>query len=160
MARLPCPWDSPGKNTGVGRNSLLQGIFLTQRLNPCLLCLLHWQARSLPTAPPGKPRGLGSDVLRFSTALQSIQGGRFWSLIRLPHCVTPAACLPSLDHGGLHEEQFNPHPPDRLHILRTQQKPPNHGELGCGELCVSLLHLHICKELHSLPTRGMSPQVT
>ena len=26
-ARLPCPWDSPGKNTGVGSHSLLQGIF-------------------------------------------------------------------------------------------------------------------------------------
>ena len=28
-ARLLCPWDSPGKNTGVGCHSLLQGIFLT-----------------------------------------------------------------------------------------------------------------------------------
>ena len=35
--RLLCPWDSPGKNTGVGSHSLLQGIFLTQRLNPGLL---------------------------------------------------------------------------------------------------------------------------
>ena len=30
---LLCPWDSPGKNTGVGSLSLLQGIFLTQRSN-------------------------------------------------------------------------------------------------------------------------------
>ena len=29
-ARLLCPWDSPGKNTGVGCHFLLQGIFLTQ----------------------------------------------------------------------------------------------------------------------------------
>ena len=36
-ARLLCPWDSPGKNTGVGYHSLLQGIFLTQGSNPCLL---------------------------------------------------------------------------------------------------------------------------
>ena len=34
----PCPWDFPGKNTGVGCSFLLQGIFLTQRLN---LGLLH-----------------------------------------------------------------------------------------------------------------------
>ena len=33
--------DSPGKNTGVGGHSLLQGIFLTQESNSCLLCLLH-----------------------------------------------------------------------------------------------------------------------
>ena len=31
-----CPWDSPGKNTGVGCHSLLQGIFLSQGLNPLM----------------------------------------------------------------------------------------------------------------------------
>ena len=36
-ARLLCPWDFPGRNTGVGCYFLLQGIFLTQRLNPCFL---------------------------------------------------------------------------------------------------------------------------
>ena len=54
-ARLLCSWDSPGKYTEVGCHSLLQGIFLTQESSPHLLCLLHWQANSLPTAPPGKP---------------------------------------------------------------------------------------------------------
>ena len=34
-------WDSPGKNTGVGSHSLLQGVFPTQELKPCLSCLLH-----------------------------------------------------------------------------------------------------------------------
>ena len=47
-ARLLCPWGSPGKNTGLGFHALLQGIFLTQKSNPCLLHLLHWQADSLP----------------------------------------------------------------------------------------------------------------
>ena len=46
--RLLCPWDSPGKNTGVGGHSLLQGIFPTQGSNPSLLHLLLWQADSLP----------------------------------------------------------------------------------------------------------------
>ena len=36
-ARLLCPWDSPGKNTGVGCHSLLQGIFPTQGSNQGLL---------------------------------------------------------------------------------------------------------------------------
>ena len=49
-----CPWDSPGKNFGVGCHALLQGIFPTQGSNSCLL---HWQAGSLPLAPPGKPKG-------------------------------------------------------------------------------------------------------
>ena len=30
----PCPWDSPGQNTGVGSLSILQGIFPIQRSNP------------------------------------------------------------------------------------------------------------------------------
>ena len=30
---LLCPWNSPGKNTGVGSHSLLQGVFPTQGLN-------------------------------------------------------------------------------------------------------------------------------
>ena len=47
-ARLLCPCNSPGKNTGVGCYSLLQGIFLTQGSIPDLLhcrkilyCLSH-----------------------------------------------------------------------------------------------------------------------
>ena len=31
--RFLCPWDPPGKNTGVGCHFLLQGIFLTQGQN-------------------------------------------------------------------------------------------------------------------------------
>ena len=36
-ARLLCPWNSPGKNTGVGCHTLIQGIFPIQGLNPCIL---------------------------------------------------------------------------------------------------------------------------
>ena len=35
--RLLCPWNSPGKNTGVGCHSFLQAIFLTQGSNMGLL---------------------------------------------------------------------------------------------------------------------------
>ena len=52
-ARLLCPWDSPGKNTGVGCYALLQGIFLTQGSNSHLLGRLHWQMGSLPLVPLG-----------------------------------------------------------------------------------------------------------
>ena len=55
-----CPWDSPGKNTGVGCHAILQGIFPTQRLNPSLSSLLHWEGSSLPLAPSGKPTSLAS----------------------------------------------------------------------------------------------------
>ena len=48
--RLLCPWVFPGKNAGVSCHFLLQGIFLTQRPNPCLL---HWQMASLPLSHQG-----------------------------------------------------------------------------------------------------------
>ena len=59
-ARLLCPWNSPSKNTGVGSYSLLQGIFLTQGLNPglprcrqicCCLSLLYVDSFSPLTCP-------------------------------------------------------------------------------------------------------------
>ena len=53
--RLLCPWDSPGKNTGVGCHAFLQGIFPTRGSDPRLVHPLHWQTGSLPPAPPGKP---------------------------------------------------------------------------------------------------------
>ena len=52
-ARLLCPWNSPGKNTGEGCQFLLQRVFWIQGLNPHLLCLLQWQAGSLPLHPLG-----------------------------------------------------------------------------------------------------------
>ena len=53
--QAPLSMGSFRQDTVVGHHALLQGIFPTQGLNPHLLCLLHWQAGSLPLAPPGKP---------------------------------------------------------------------------------------------------------
>ena len=51
--RILCPWESPGKNTGVGCHALLQGIFPTQGSNPdlphCRWILYH-------LSPQGSPR--------------------------------------------------------------------------------------------------------
>ena len=53
--RLFCPWDFPGKDTGVGSHFLFQGIFPTQGLNPqavqfsCRQVLYHrltWEAKT------------------------------------------------------------------------------------------------------------------
>ena len=57
--RLLYPWDFPGRNTGVGSHSLLQGIFPTQgsnlglpRCRQILYCLRHQRspARLLPVS--------------------------------------------------------------------------------------------------------------
>ena len=42
-SRLPCPWNSPGKNTGVGYYAFLQGILPTQGSNLGLMCLLYYR---------------------------------------------------------------------------------------------------------------------
>ena len=47
--QAPLSMASPGKNTGLGSPSLLQGIFPTQDLSQ------EPQADSLPSEPPGKP---------------------------------------------------------------------------------------------------------
>ena len=54
-ARLLCPWNSPGQNTGVGCHFLLQRVFLTQGSNPGLECckqiLYHLSYQGSPLAP-------------------------------------------------------------------------------------------------------------
>ena len=54
-ARPLCPWDSPGKNTGVG-SVLSYREPSPPRDQTCIayVCLLRWQAGSLPLVPPGK----------------------------------------------------------------------------------------------------------
>ena len=65
--RVLCPWDSPGKNTVVGCHFFLHGIFPTLGSNVHLLCLLHWQAGSLPLCHLGSP-----DVTN------TLHLGRYW----------------------------------------------------------------------------------
>ena len=77
--RRLCPWNSPGKNTGVGNHSLLQGIFPTQGSNPgLLLCrqilqrlshqrgpwLLEWAAYPSPGDLPDPEIELGFPALQ------------------------------------------------------------------------------------------------
>ena len=52
--RLLCPWDLPGRNTGVGCHFLLQETFPTQGLN---LPLLQLQADSFPLSHLGSSGG-------------------------------------------------------------------------------------------------------
>ena len=52
-SRLLCPWDFPGKDTGVGCYFLLQGIFPTQGSNAGLL---HCRQILYPLSYKGSPR--------------------------------------------------------------------------------------------------------
>ena len=69
------PWNSPGKNTGVGHHSLLQGIFPTQGSNLGLLhcrwifyCLSHHELNFIlqmewrPSKISSQPVSIGSRI--------------------------------------------------------------------------------------------------
>ena len=66
-----CPWDSPGKNTGMGCFALLQGIFPTPWIKPLFLTSLGLAAGSLPLVPPRKPRWVYSAAA--AAAAKSLQ---------------------------------------------------------------------------------------
>ena len=103
LARLLCPWDSPGKNTGVGCHALFQGIFPIQGSNPCLLCLLLWQAGSLPLASSGKPwwpthliTKHSDMLLSFTAPFESLFSTK---LLTFPHSALLSSPLSFLSHA-------------------------------------------------------------
>ena len=78
--RLPCPWDSPGKNTGVGCHFLLQCMKVKSESEVTQSCLTLSDPMdcSLPGSSvhgifPGKSTGVGCHCLlhQFSSAAQS-----------------------------------------------------------------------------------------
>ena len=84
-SRLCCPWNFPSKNTGASRYCLLQGIFLTQGLNPCLLRLQHWEAGSLPLSYLGSPL---KTIQWFSTGWHLAMTGDFFVCVTTEHSAT------------------------------------------------------------------------
>ena len=60
-ARLLCPWDSPGQNTGMGSHALLQGIFRTRGSNPSLLHCRRILYRLSHQGSPGDARIKGGE---------------------------------------------------------------------------------------------------
>ena len=74
-ASLPHPWEFPGKNTGVGCHSLLQGIFPNPGIKPWSPAL---QADSLLSEPLGKTSHVGGQVIlgRYTTTTKQ------WPLCR------------------------------------------------------------------------------
>ena len=52
---LLCPWDSPGKDSGVGCHGLFQGNLPDLGIEPASPVSPALQADALPTEPTGKP---------------------------------------------------------------------------------------------------------
>ena len=89
---LYSPWNSPGQNTGVGSLSLLQGIFLTQGLNPglphCRWILYQLSHKGSPKILEwiAYPFSSGSSRPRDRTRVSCIAGGLFtnWAIREVP----------------------------------------------------------------------------
>ena len=62
-ARLLCPWDFPGKSTGVGRHFLLEGIFPNQGLK--IISIVSWIG-FFTTVPPGSRWWINRNLLYYS----------------------------------------------------------------------------------------------
>ena len=108
--RLLCPWDFPGKNTGVGCYFLLQGIFPTQGSNPCLLHLLHWQVDTLPLSHLGSPT-ITPWFIKLEEMFQITCSSRQEALVELPrtlgYCWGPAPVDPENSKGRRHRRSGN-----------------------------------------------------
>ena len=89
---LDSPWNSPGKNTGVGSLSLLQGIFPTQRsnlgLSHCRQILYQLNHKRSPRILEwvAYPFSSGSSQPRNWTGVSCITGGFFtnWAIREAP----------------------------------------------------------------------------
>ena len=91
-------WNSPGQNTGVGSHFLLQEIFLTQGLKPCLLhcrqILYHWATREVHpldcSLPSSSVHGNLQDRILDWVAMASSRG---FSSPRDRTCFSCSSCI-------------------------------------------------------------------
>ena len=100
--------DSPGMNTAVGWHFLLQGIFPAQGSVPCLM---HWQADSSSSEPPGKPRE--------PTVPPEAQGRlrwNIWASTRASHSFMFQSCI--LGHVHIHRHTHFTDSSKEKHFLK------------------------------------------
>ena len=87
LARLLCSWDFPGKNTGVGCQFLLKGIFLIQCSEPKSPASPALACRFVIIEPPGEPFHSQSWINGYNCTRSSFS---------FPSFSAPPSLLPSL----------------------------------------------------------------
>ena len=106
--RLPCPWDSPGKNTGVGCHFLLQRMKVKSESKVAQSCptLSDPMDCSLPDSP----------VHGFSRQ-------EYWSGVPLMRGNKRPDCVYTFGNSWPHQQLFCVLAPPRLPALPTGQSP-------------------------------------
>ena len=92
-----CRWNFSGKNIEVGCHFLLQRIFPTQGLNPCLL---HWQADFLPLNHLGSPMLLLPNLL-FPTLNIHCFSSKFFFFSAMQQGLQDLSCPPGIEPRAL-----------------------------------------------------------
>ena len=106
----------------MGCYSLLQGIFLNQGSNLCLLYLLHWQAGSLPLVPAGKAPDGDSHAYNAGTYKTGLVGSmeeQVWMGVRAP---PKGLCEASMD-TQMEEQGPGRGPGSDLGVVRMVKLP-------------------------------------
>ena len=121
-----------GKNPGAGFHFPIQGIFLTQGLNPCLLCPLHWHLGSLPLSYLGSPKD-GQGFGKWRKGGGDVSWG--WGLLWARHSLHPV----SFNEVNEIRVGFVPMAPNgelKFKVLSSSSRcpwPPSWAVCGCGE---------------------------
>ena len=131
---------------GVGRHAFLQGIFKTQESNPHLLCLLHWQAGSLPLGPPWKPISVPALYIFMCFPLSPIFNIALLRFFSLLHKILtfPLASLFQYHLSFLSPSSYSLHSAEmflKLSITNLQTAPSYFPLLFC--LCINLKQFFI-----------------
>ena len=95
--RLPCPWDSPGKNTGVGCHFLLQCMKVKSEREVAQSCLSDPMDCSLPGSSvhgifQARVLEWGAIVETFSGLVEDVWG--LWQRWQLVFCLFVCYCFP------------------------------------------------------------------
>ena len=104
--KLLCPWDFPGKDTGVGCHFLLQGIFPTRGSNPGLLQYIYIYTISYHLWIVTVLCWIGVvrvDILvLFQILVEELSTFHFWSEVKVPQlCLTLCDPMGYTVHGIL-----------------------------------------------------------
>ena len=103
-----CPWNSPGKRTGVGCHLLLQGIFLTWGSNPgsCTAgrFFTNWATRKAPTGVASRYQHLHQSVMFVS--VDEASGTYNHSESMAQHTMVLSWCCPFHKLGQMYQHVY------------------------------------------------------